>query len=249
MDRLCQLGIIEPSDDRLHGLSQVPESGKHWRISDTHGGFIKRYLQDDFRIVFRRKEPAPRASRWELEQDGFAFSVVPNGRVGDKHRQPDAARDGHELNQTPMLPDNVQVIEKEQRFVPSTVGSYLFDRGDFSLSKQIFAFVGFQRVEKVRLPFVDGEMQVGVLFHAVSSEQRREQQIEAASERVDDGACLGVRDGIGWSKAVAGHQHIARSIRVRLHDDVIWAAPDEGFESLFEEWDLGYGPVDCSLGI
>jgi hypothetical protein len=240
---------VKGGDHRLRDFDQVSEHWKHWRISDAHGGLIKRYLQDDFRIVLRRKEPATRRSRWELEQDGFAFSVAPNSGVGREHRQSNTARNRQELNQTSVLPYNVQIIEKEQRFVRSTVRSYFFDRGDFSLSKQIFAFVGFQRVEKIGLPFVDGEMQIGIRFHATSSKERSEQDIQATPEGVYDRACLRIRDGIDRSQAVTNHQHVARAIRIRLHDDVIWAAPDEGFESLFERWDLGYGPVNRGLGI
>jgi hypothetical protein len=244
------MNVIAPSgerrDDRLRDFGEMAEGGNYWCVSDPEARFVDHYLNGDLGIVFRRKEGRPRR---EPKQDGFILKMIPDGGVGAIHRHLDASGARSDLNQFPMLSFKVEVMEEVERVVPSFVRSYVFDRGSFRLGKPIFRFVLFDSPQKIGGIGGNWKIRTAISYHAIALNEGSEQQIEACSQRVDDGTDLGVQDRVGWAEAVKNHQDVAALIRVRLHSDVIWAAPLVGYEALFEAWDLGYGPVDCGLSI
>jgi hypothetical protein len=48
---------------------------------------------------------------------------------------------------------------------------------------------------------------------------------------------------------IACYQKLVAGIRIWLEDKFIWAAPLPGNETLLQDWDLGFGPIDGSLGV
>jgi len=171
------------------------------------------------------------------------------GGVGEMHGQMDTAGARSDFDEFPVLPFKVQVVQQVDRVVPSFVRSHVFDRGGFRFRKPVFRFVLFDGPQKIGGVGCNWKIRTAIDYHAVALDQSGEQQIETCAQRIDDGAHLGIENRIGWAKTVKDHQDVAALIRVRLHDDVIWAAPQVGHESPFEAWDLGYGPVNSGLGI
>ena len=85
-------------------------------------------------------------------------------------------------------------------------------------------------------------------FYAIACGESGGKKIKRAAGGIDDRASFGADERINGAD-LASYQQLIRGIRIWLHDEFVWARPLPGKESLLQDWDLGYGPIDRSLSV
>lgn len=242
--------FVEQSENRIDASREFSEHGDYWCVNEPKARFVKRYLQGDLGIAFRRNEAR---SSGETQQDGFVFVVAPDAlHSGKEHRQRNLSWPWSDFDKPFMFTQNVELMQGVQMPVTSAIWFQRFDRADFGLRQPLFAFDAFlypmQIAVKVSRKLPNGKVGILARLHAIPTSERRRKQVERAPHRINDRPDLGVEDGIGITKAI-DHQKFAGSLRIRLCDDRIWAFIDIGDGTLFKDWDLGYGPVESGLSV
>jgi hypothetical protein len=242
----CSRSAIEQTDNLGHALDEFPQRVEHWCASEPQGRLIERYCRADIGIAWRRSEP--RARRKSI-QNGLLIFVSKNGlNAPAPSRHPRPLDREVDLDKPLMLTKNIELMEGPQNVISSLVRIERFDRGSLPLGKPLFAFDTCQWIDEIVEGSVNWKMRVGTRMYAVACGQSRRKQIKSAPSRIDDGSHLGANNGINRA-LLAGYQNLVAGIRIILHDEFIWAAPLPGRESLLEDWDLGYGPIDASLSV
>jgi hypothetical protein len=92
-------------------------------------------------------------------------------------------------------------------------------------------------------------VRVSTFCYTVPADQADEQDVEAASDGVEDGANSGIKDGVGRSQAVCDQEQFTSIIRIRLDQQGIWALQSIRSDLLLDRFEIGFGPVDCGLGV
>jgi hypothetical protein len=150
-------------------------------------------------------------------------------------------------NQSLVLAKNIKLVEGPDGVIPSLVGFECFDRSSLPLGEPLFAFDACQRINHFLVGTKDWKMRVSARILTVARCQDGGKQIKAAAQGIDDGPHPGV-EGEWKRHALVGYHRIAAALRIRLFDDVIRVfVPLD--ESVLDEWDLGYGPVNGSLSV
>jgi hypothetical protein len=230
-----------------NGGGENPESRNCWIMGYPEGGFIEKYLSGNVCVAFRRVETSLAA----FEQDGFVIQRAPSGLDLACVSFSDIAFRYKGINddQSFMLSQNVQLMDGVEEWVPSFVSPRSFDCGSFAGSDPLFYFHHFDGFQKVCGGLFDGEMGVAIGFHAVAHQNGGHKQIKRGSSGVDDSPNIALNEGVERGSEISDKQLFVSAIRIELYDRLIWAAPLPGFESIFQDWDLGYGPVGCGLSV
>lgn len=239
--------VVKQPKRGVNTTCELAQHANHWHMDEAKARFVERYLQGDLGRNERR-------SCGEAEDYGLVFVVAPNGPHSRKvHRQGDLSWPWSDFDQPLMLSQNVELVQGIKMPVTSEVWLQRFDRRNFGLRKPLFAFDTFlyptHLALKVPRELPNGEVGILARLHAVPARERCRKQVESAAHCIDDRADLSVDDRIEESEAIRDQQDLARTLRIRLSDDRIWASADIGDDALFKNWDMGYGPVECGLGV
>jgi len=234
------LRALESLDNAVGHSSEFSERGNK-RLRDKQAGFVERYLNGDMEIAIRRIDVGP-------PYYGALFEAGPNvGKPkssgvrfgGDNHRT------GQEMDsdQLLMFAQNVELVKHEEKVIPSSVRLQLFEDLHFDKGKPLFTFSHVFWVPKRVDGRINGKMAFSTGRLAVPYCERGGQQIEAASNAIYDGADARI-DSAGQSSIDFELKELLSHFRVRLFDNQIRGSLDPGFERLFDNWELGYGPID-----
>ena len=84
--------------------------------------------------------------------------------------------------------------------------------------------------------------------HAIALGQRSREEIKRASERVYYRSNVCVQDG--WQRRfLERYPSLPASLRIQIDDSQIYVVLVPFQEPPFEDWDLGFAPIDGGLGI
>jgi hypothetical protein len=158
---------------------------------------------------------------------------------------------GDRGNQPFMLAENVEFVQGPNGVIPSFVRFESFDRSSFALGKPLFAFNAIdssERVDHTMQRIEDWEMPIAIRFFAIALGEGSGEQVQAATERVKNGADPSIH-GKRQRNSLLSYKQIAACLRVTLFDDAIGATLLPLNKSLLQQWGLGYGPIDASLGV
>jgi len=188
----------------------------------------------------------------EFEQYGFVFQAAKAEEAagilrimfGNEH----AVGARVKSDQPFVLPLNIETVKRPEIGVPSLVWVERFDDSFIGLREPLFIFYPLQWIDEVVLGPQNRKMRSVVGRYAIATGQRCGKDIEAASERVDDGTSLGVDDE-RKRNFLARYHHVLAGIRIGLLGGYLYARRMPGQEPSLHGFDLGYGPIDSSLSI
>lgn len=210
--------------------------------------FIERYIQADGHIAIRRV--GPRAAK-----HGFLIKAAPIG-----HRDLPAQSGvkaysswkNEGVQESAVFPGQVEIMEGAKQGVAVRSGVWLqrFDNVLTDLGKPLYLFErsGVAVGHELVLAFPKGKIGAGGIWEAVSGGQRASEQIQAASDAVDDGPCLRVNDGVEGSDITEAIELFSR-LRIGIYSDGVGLAAPPSCDTFFQNWELGHGPIDCSFRV
>jgi hypothetical protein len=142
----------------------------------------------------------------------------------------------------------VEVVEWEEKVIPSLVRLETFDDSVLDRGKPLFAFSRRQRVDEVHDASGNRKMPISIRRFAVALGKGSSEQIETGPGAVDD------RTNGGIDRAWEGQidlelKEFLLHLRVRIFDQQIWWSTEPGFYGLFDFWDVGSGPIDCGISV
>ena len=239
------LSSFESLDDTLSQASKLTKRCNDWLVSDRTP-FVERYLRREVKIAIRRVDAGPRYygaifEAWPLR--GSPKSLCPRLRTDDGTGQWQV--DGE---QSLVFPRYVEVVKSEEKIIPSVVRLQVFDDLPLTLGQPLFTFRRVHRVDEALVRSVNRKVTVGMRCLAVALSERSGEQVQASSNAVDDrsGGCVQRERERTVNLQL---EQLLPHLLVRLFDQEEWGSVEPGFESLFEGWELGHGPIDGSIGI
>jgi hypothetical protein len=238
-------GRVEQSDDLCDPFRKAWDKGVGWLIDEPKGRFVERYLSGDMAIVLRRCEPS---SGGETVQDGLVLHIPMEALKSPTFGLQSEARNLRPSSQKPFVfsPD-IELMEGIQKRVPAFVRHERFDSSLFILGKPRFAFNTLGAEERVQ-GAENWKVRFVARFYAIPSSESGSNQVEATSKRIDNRSSFGIEEAIKRGLRV-GSEELEGRVSIRLYHEHIRAVPLPGSESLLDEWDLGYGPINGSLSV
>jgi len=241
--------LAEQAYDLGNTSGEFPESGNYWLANGPKGGGLREaYLRGDIGIAWRRTETG---ADWEAPKRGFLLKVnrlAPNALESRKSRYPRGGNTGLHRNEPLVLSQDIELVQGPQKRISSLVWPECFDRRLLALGKPLFAFNTLQGVDHVLLRSEDWKVRFLTRFYAVACGESGSEEIEGAADGIDDHAGVGANERINGA-VLASYQQLVSGVRIWLYDEFVWARPLPGEEALLQDWDLGYGPIDGSLGV
>lgn len=102
--------------------------------------------------------------------------------------------------------------------------------------------------QESRVAFPDWEIGTCGIGVAVSGGQGACQQVQAASEAVNDGPGLGIDNGVQPFN-VGEAIKLFSGLRIGIYRHGIGPILPPSTNTFYKNWDLGYGPIDCSFSV
>jgi hypothetical protein len=242
--------LVEHSDDFSAALSKRAERQDDMAEGEPTSGLVESYLQGKKCIAFRRAE---KFTLSETVQDGFTIHAFQGFRAANSH----LGRSEHEVadyvgacgEQTFMLPQDVQLVQGPDGFIPSLIRLQRFDRGSLALGKPLFAFNAInpgQGINHALSGIENRKMSFRIRFFAIALCQGGGKQIKTATERIETRAEPSI-ECERQRGLLNSYYNIAVRLRITLADDGIGESPLPFDQALLDQWDLGYGPLDASI--
>lgn len=191
---------------------------------------------------------------------GFIWSCAyPSGGYGSKGFNGVApARDDEvswmdlDIKQPLMFSDNVQIMKgaEEMVAVSSSVRVQRFDDSSFLGGEGLYEFVPFVSLPGEEDCSAGGDWEVGIINErlAVAVGQGTRQNVKAASDGIDVDASLDL-EGERERLFLRDYYHIVRNIRWLLSDSNVHIFVEPSVKPLLKQWEVGFGPIDRSLGV
>lgn len=237
------LGGVEQVDDRIRKAREIADRG--CEVFAMHrASFIERYMKADAHLAVRHRG----VGRYQY---GFLIKAFPatireggTAKSGSTH----TAAKSEGIKEAAVFPGSIEVVEGEKQIIPSWVWPEVFDDVLVDLGKPLYLFegsgIGISSELLKALP--EGEVGGFGIREAVALGQG--QQIEAASDTVNDGPCFRIDNGVNRldiSKAV----ELFTGLRIGINAHGIGFISFPRDNTLLQDWDLGYGPIDSSFSV
>jgi hypothetical protein len=246
------LGRAKLSDDFVYSCGETPQHGDDVLPAQSERTLLESHLKGEKCIALRRAE---RFLPTETVQDGFIVKIAKSLGASDCH----FGRSHNHItehsrrcrNQPFVLSHDINFVQGPNGCIPSLVRFERFDRGSFALGKPLFSFFAVNsasRIDHVIEGVEDWKVSIGIRFFAIALSQAGGEQVQSASQRIERGAEPSV-EGEGQRDFLDCHHDIANSIRITLSGDDVRITSLPFDQSLLDQWDLGYGPIDGSLSI
>ena len=240
--------VVEEIDDRIRRAGEIVK-----RCCDgaalQDGRFIERYVCGELNIGLL-------CTFGEYANYGFTISCWHEAGLNGipeptKPPAPDMEFSGRRFHgeQPLVLTQNVELMERPKRFIPSLVRLDRFDQ--FPRSTRQLPYKFYSPIVSGREVFgavSDGKINIVWEQHYFSRGESAGQDVETAPNCIDVGTGLDVeceRENAFFAR----YHDIVLGIRWRIHDDYFDVIMEPGCEALFEIWKLGYGPLYAGFGV
>jgi hypothetical protein len=156
------------------------------------------------------------------------------------------------VEETAVFPGQVEIMEGEKHVIPSRIWLQIFDSSLVDIGEPLYLFQSgitptARRSQKFSLTLPDGKISIGEYGGPVSGRQCACQEIEAAADAVNKGARFRANKRIKGLDLMEAIDFLS-GLRFGIYPDGVGFAPP--FDGTFhEDWDLGYGPIDCSFSV
>ena len=230
----------------VSGLGELPDAPSE--VLPPHGAFIEHYMQAKANIAIRH-------TGVRGYNHGFIIEMIPAAGVDCNFRASEVRKSntsGHDrgFQQTAMFSGEVEVMQVTKQVIPSRIRPQVFHDDVFmDLTKPLYLFHGpALGVTKVGNILGDGKVSACRVLEAIACGQGAREQIKATADAVDNYPCFGVDNGGQWldiSEAV----QLFSGLRIGIYSEGIGCVSHPRGEAFFQDWDLGYGPIDCSFSV
>lgn len=236
---------LKSLDDRVGKSSEFAEGGDNRLIREKFS-FVERYISADLKIALRRVDAGPRyyGAIFEARPDHGKMKAANMGFGRDG----DGTRDKMDANQPFMFPRNVELVECEEKVIPSLVRLQIFDDSQIGSGQPLFSFSHVYWVEKLIDGRVNGKAGVTTSFFAIACGNGGAKEIKASADAVDGRPDSGI-DGWRQSSVHLELEELLSHFRVRLFDKQIRGFIEPRFDHLLQNWELGFGPVNGGIGV
>ncbi len=245
---LEELGDIEQLDDRVRQARELTRRFNHI-FAAREAGLAERYLGGELQLVACRiLSDAPK--------DGFVLSAVREDDLAyeDISERPDlrdmqALRQDIDVDKSPVLAQNVELVQLNQQRVSSRIRFQRFDDRTFGVRQPLYKFMRpiLSSREGARAAG-DWEIRVFGLTYAVTLGERCGEDIETASNNVDVSAKLNVERERERSFFDRYYQ-VVSSWRWLLFDNDFDVLAEPSLDPFDEGWQLGFGPINACFGV
>jgi hypothetical protein len=210
--------------------------------------FVKRYMQSDGHICIRLIAGG-------FDQYGFLVEAAPVAQCdgADTGIKSYSSWKNERVQKTAMFPGLVQLMEGDQQIIPSRIWLQRFDNALTDLGKPLYVseggvtFTASGGVKRL-LGFPYGEIGIGRIGMPITSSKGTSEQIEAASDAMNDSAGLCIDNGIKRFNVGEAIKLFA-GLRLGIYRDGIGLLLSPLNDTFRKSWDLGYGPIDCSFSV
>jgi hypothetical protein len=242
------LDEIEQVDDRIRKARELTERCNNFPMFEV-AGFVQAYLHGELELGMRD-------TLGEAPNYGFVISAMhptgDDGREGAVHFNPydtQLRRKNIDGEKTLMLSHNVEQMEGIKKFVPSIVRFQRFDDRSFPCGERLYEFAPLVAAAGENVATFDyGKVGVINKVLAVAVSERRSEDIEAASDRIDVGAGFDLKRQ-RQRRFVNSNYSIVQGIRWQLFDDYLNVFIEPSVKARLEVWELGFGPIDRGFGM
>lgn len=238
--RASQLRSVEQSDDPLRLIGELGKAHKNWPPIGERS-FQECYL--DARINLAVK-PHGEAVQW-----GAIFQIARDERFGRVlsavANNSDAPYPLTKPDKPLVLSHNVKVMKGGERVIPSIVWLETFDGRFVGGREPLYLFDS--PLFKAGEVFSDGEIDIIWPYVAVSLGQGDGNKIQATSDHVNDRPDFSI-DCQREEMVDLQLGDLLSRLNIWLSDDAIWATIAPRSNAPAERLDLGYGPINASLG-
>jgi len=231
-----RLRDVEHFNDRVRQVRKLVQRCNNlpaWEVV----GFAQAYLRGEINVGLR-------CTLGEETDFGFIISAA--------RRPTDSGNDawsGVHGQQTLMLSHNVEHMKGVKQLIPSLVRFQLFDDISFRCGERLYEFTPLVVSPGEFLGAV-GNREVSVVNKrlAVAVSERRSENVETASDRVEVSASFDLesqRQRLFFNR----HEGIVRGMKWLLSDGHVQVLIKPNIKALLEGWELGFGPTDRGLGV
>jgi|ERR1700674_3092634 len=215
-------------------------------LADANRSFIERYVSGKLHIGLCR------ASGDEAQ---WGFLIYRRDAVDGFESPPTLAVNPERLctntdrEQAAMLTHDVELMEGPQRCIPSLVRFQRFDNATFAGGKPLYKFSTLIATRTKRSPaFGDRKIHIFGSRYAEAVSERCGENIKTTADGVD------VRTDFDNERQreqlfLDRYYHQVLGCRVYINHVGVDVCFDPDMEPLLEGWELGYGPVNASLGV
>jgi hypothetical protein len=233
-------------ENALCQARKIADRGRE--VLAVHGAsLIERYVQADCHICIR-------GTGVSNNQYGFLIEAVPLPDfvlASESGVKPYSSWKYKGVQETAMFPGQVQIMEGKQQIIPSRIWFQTFDDVLIDLGKPLYLFqngicLTAGRSIEILLGFPDGKSGFGGIREAIAVSQAASENIQAAADAMDDSARLRVDDGIKLPQIGKAIELFSR-LRFCVYSDGVGLAVSPLADTFFEDWELGYGPIDSSF--
>lgn len=247
MDSAPVTSNIEQLDDRIRKAREIVQ-GSYNALARDRAGLIQRYIEGDLNLAVICTNAGPR-------HYGIVLEAVPHAvksqsrlnRIGGNH---DSAGHRSNLDKSSVLPGYVEIVESDETgIIPSVPRLEIFDERLIGLGKPLYRFTS--RVfpyEEVILRSANREMSVFWVRVTGAFCESIDKDVETASKTINDRSDFCIDD---WGRLNRIRQVNAflADLRMRLFPETVRGFLAPGYQSPFERIELGYGPINGSLGV
>jgi hypothetical protein len=231
-------GRVEQLDDQDRKAREIV---KHFneRLAGDDTRLGQAYLQFKSKIAFRRIGRTRR-------NYGIVLEALPDWSKFDSgKRHYDCARGIDDGKKVPMFPRRVEFVQSDETIIPSFVRLEIFDSSLIGSGKPLYFFSSRvkQVVEGIGI-IPDREISVGWTTMAVALSESDSEQIKTASNGMDYNASLGCDNS--WNRLhIIESNDLLSGLRIQICSETerIGVSPSNDF--FFQNWEVGYGPVNC----
>jgi hypothetical protein len=217
-------------------------------LAIQRASFIERYIQLKsnlaIRLVGRRGQ-----------NPGFVIEADLAGDIGlgQPRIELHPARNHEDIEQSSVFPGQIKGMQGEEQVIPSRIRQQTFDDPLIASGDPLYLFESWIQLPTGRgqeggMVFPDGKIGTFRIREAIARSQGARQQIQTTSDAVNYRPSLRVNDGIerlDITQAV----NLFSGLTIGINSDGIGFVTHPAIDTFFQNWELGYGPVDCGIGV
>lgn len=238
-------GSGEEIDDRIRKAREIADRCREINVI-RNASFIERYVREEAYIAVRHCGIGPK------KHGALLKAAIPREHWGRLIANPEISYRAWPNGcgeQSAVFPGEIQLMEGTQAIIPSRVWLQTFDDSLIDLGKPLYVFEGpGLGIVEFGHALPNREMSLPVVREIVSCGERAGENVETASNAVNDHASFGIDyrgNGFDLGEAV----ELFAGLRIGIDRYGIGFVLSPRDDAFFQHWQLGYGPIDSSFSV
>jgi hypothetical protein len=244
--------VVEQGDNFFDTARKLVEGYDRLLVLKAESGFAQNYVNNRKHIAFRIRSDSPYGgfvlqARDDVHPDD-TLTCNRHAAVADHNDARHALGSGEKPF---MLPQYVELVQGPNGVIPSLVRFERFDSSAIGSRKPLFAFWSVNSpkwINHAEFGTKDWEMPFMIRSFPVACGERDSQQIEGATQGIDDRTNPRV-ERERKRNLLNSYKQIISGLRIRLFDNAIGVSLLPFEKAVLQKWDLGFGPIDGSLSV